>query len=271
LTYHLHLDFPQPEDASAKIWRYVAFWKFHDLIDKGALYFSRPDQFPDPWEGHFTRADVRAWPDRYPHIPMDMQAAHIRKVVGLCCWHINEFESEALWRLYLPDSEGVAIQSTVQGLVGSFDDNPNQHVSLGLVRYVDYENFKINWINELLPLFYKRREFEHERELRAIVGLRRTDENGVLHWIRRPLDGGLHVTVALSTLLQKVVLAPGASASLQEKVLGIMEGVGMDPGRVTRSRLEGEPDYELPIRKLREEVGRQAPNHATAPDGWRRR
>ena len=248
--YHLHLDFRQPKETKASIWRYLALWKLEDLLEKRALYFARPDRFEDPWEGHFTKVDIQDRLERYPHVPMDIQAAHIRQIVGLSCWHINGFESEGFWKLYLPDNEGVAIQSTVEGLVESIDDNPSQHVSIGLVTYVDYERFHIDLNNELLPLFYKRKEFEYERELRAIVGLRRRDGRGGYHWIRSPLDGGVHVGVDLEKLIHRVVLSPGASCDSEARVANAMKGAGIRAGRVTRSRLEDNPEYDLPLRSF---------------------
>jgi hypothetical protein len=38
------------------------------------------------------------------------------------CWHQNEFESEAMWRLYSENHKGIAIQTTFQDLVDSIDD-----------------------------------------------------------------------------------------------------------------------------------------------------
>ena len=45
-----HQDFKTPKDNS-KIWRYMDFTKFIDMLDKSALFFTRVDKLGDPFEG----------------------------------------------------------------------------------------------------------------------------------------------------------------------------------------------------------------------------
>src|SRR5258708_5341629 len=48
-------DWPYGElHPSELLWRYMDFWKFEGLVRNAALYFSRPDQFKDPFEGRFS-------------------------------------------------------------------------------------------------------------------------------------------------------------------------------------------------------------------------
>jgi hypothetical protein len=52
-----HPSFEKPDNADAKVWRYLNFTKFLSLIDKEALYFSRLDCLGDPFEGSVTLVD----------------------------------------------------------------------------------------------------------------------------------------------------------------------------------------------------------------------
>ena len=42
--------------------------------------------------------------------------------MAINCWHMNDFESEAMWKLYLKSNEGIAIQSTYQRLIDSLSN-----------------------------------------------------------------------------------------------------------------------------------------------------
>lgn len=83
------------------------------------------------------------------------------------CWHANEAESEAMWRLYCPGRRGVAIQTTYEKLDASLPAT----VLLGRVTYIDYETRMVTeaMINGLSRLMHKRLAFEHEREIRALI------------------------------------------------------------------------------------------------------
>src|SRR5262245_6810727 len=119
--------FDPPEDPAIPLWRYMSFTKFLSLADSRALYFARTDLLGDPWEGSLTRMEA----ERRKVLEAE---GHTRKLHGTThekiraevtntianCWHMNRYESMAMWRLYLTAPEGVAIQSTFQRLTDSF-------------------------------------------------------------------------------------------------------------------------------------------------------
>jgi hypothetical protein len=79
------------------------------------------------------------------------------------CWCENEHESDAMWRLFSEHSQyAIAIRTTVGRLRKSVD----AHVTLGRVRYIDYDK---EYPDISFPHFFKRVAFEHEREVRAVV------------------------------------------------------------------------------------------------------
>lgn len=44
----------------------------------------------------------------------------------ISCWHMNEYESAAMWKLYAKSSDAIAIQTTFQKLCESIGDEvPN--------------------------------------------------------------------------------------------------------------------------------------------------
>lgn len=57
--------FKSPESENVKIWRYLDFTKFISLLETNSLYFARADQFNDPFEGSYTKADVQNRNEKY--------------------------------------------------------------------------------------------------------------------------------------------------------------------------------------------------------------
>lgn len=112
--------FNMPANEHTTIWRYMDFTKFVSLLDKKALYFSRPDKLSDKFEGAIPRPTVMARKTLVSGSPiaedtlkvMSQGAQEVRKFVFLNCWHMNNNESAAMWQLYVQKNEGVAIRST---------------------------------------------------------------------------------------------------------------------------------------------------------------
>lgn len=84
----------------------------------------------------------------------------------ICCWHLNEYESEAMWRLYCGTDGGVAVQTTYSNLVESISTEYDTYV--GLVRYVDYATTTFESGNAFWPVMHKRAAFSHEQEVRLV-------------------------------------------------------------------------------------------------------
>lgn len=61
--YKEHPVFEKPENENAKIWRYIDFTKFVSLLDKSALFFTRADRLGDPFEGSYSRANIKLRPE----------------------------------------------------------------------------------------------------------------------------------------------------------------------------------------------------------------
>ena len=57
--------FESPQDENAKIWRYMDFTKFVNLLDTSKLFFPRADKLGDPFEGSFPRGNVMLRPIAY--------------------------------------------------------------------------------------------------------------------------------------------------------------------------------------------------------------
>lgn len=239
-----HEVFSPPTDVQTRIWRYVDLAKFLWLLSKRSLFFARADSFSDPFEGSFTRANVRLRPEVYAgKIPEAMRsqlsafAEWSRQWTFVQCWHGSSHESAAMWDLYASASGSIALQSTFARLR---DALPSE-AFVGAVQYVDYANFFIPEHNSLAPYVHKRLSFEHEREIRAIIQRLPTDGEEILVGKPNP-DPGVAIEVELSDLLEQIVVAPTSPSWFAELVVEVTGKYGLTVP-VIRSQLEERPVY----------------------------
>ena len=215
-----HPVFIAPENSEIKVWRYMDFTKMISLIDTRRLFFTRADMFNDPFEGSYPKINVEARNYVPPEIPEEgkeiyTQAMnnmgninkHWPRYTAISCWHINEYESAAMWSLYLKSDEGIAIQSTYKRLKKSIIDE--ERVYLGLVKYIDYEKDLIESGNILGPFVHKRKSFEHERELRGVL-MKWPTSAGEKGFTEETITGGVPIKVDIEEMIEKIYVAPNA-------------------------------------------------------------
>ena len=171
-----HPVFVPPDDPSIKIWRYMDFTKFVSMLESGSLFFARADMFEDPFEGSMSKANLEHRPNVYgDQIPAEAFKAlsdtirRSRTCTWVNCWHMNEHESAAMWSLYASAdrAQAIAIQSTYARLKTALDASPDTYI--GIVHYIDYDRDWMPEGNLMYPIVHKRKSFEHERELRAVI------------------------------------------------------------------------------------------------------
>jgi hypothetical protein len=220
--YKPHEAFEPPTDEDIRIWRYFDFTKFVALLHSKALFFSRPKFLGDPFEGYYPPTIFRDNPIMfqrfYPLVKL------FENFLFINCWHMNNYESDAMWKIYLSNNEGIAIQSTYNKLKYSFREYDSIDISLGKVKYIDYhtESFPPE-LQAYLPFLHKRREFSHEFELRAIA-LKRPSEGEIAN---EPI-AGINLEVDLSVLIEKIVISPYAPNWFMDVVYQTIKNFGFD-------------------------------------------
>jgi len=215
-----HPLFAQPEDPSAKVWRYMDFTKFVSLMDSKCLFFPRADKFHDPFEGSMPIPNITGRAAFLETIPNPERSITKESITSsweigknwpryhaINCWHMNDHESAAMWKLYLKSDEGIAIQSRYSKLCESIIYE--QPFYVGMVKCIDYDKDFIPPNKLLSPFLYKRKSFEHEREVRILIAKWPITENG-LDWKLETMDFGLSVRVDLPRLIERIYIAPGA-------------------------------------------------------------
>jgi len=246
--YKEHPVFEKPENDEATIWRYLDFTKFVSLLDKSALFFSRADRLDDPFEGSLPKANIRLRPLVYKdEIPADafQRITNLRKHLVKCtavnCWHLNEYESAPMWKLYLKSNEGIAVKSTFNRLRSCFKDE-KRGIYIGKVQYIDYEKDWLPEGNLFYPFVHKRKSFEHEQELRAVIQEYCYKEGGDIDWSKSPFEDGIYIQVDLNILMDKIYLAPTSPKWLFELIKSVSKRYELDK-EVHQSTLDDVPAY----------------------------
>jgi hypothetical protein len=140
----------------------------------------------DIWKPLNVPYDIQQQKEMHSRINRDE-----RQIFFINCWHFNEHESSAMWKIYSKEDEGIAIQTTFKRLCSSFKEF-DRIIWIGKVKYIDYSKEDIPDTNSLNKFLYKRKSFEYESEIRAII---------------QPLDPELkipyHMLDGINTILEK--------------------------------------------------------------------
>lgn len=255
-----HYFSPNPYEipkSDSHLWRYMDFTKYMSMLSTSGLYFPRADTFEDYYEGaKGVKTNKNKWDNHYRSffkeamknppegVEWNQADEHIekeaerllkklndggeasKKRVFISCWHENEHESEAMWRLYSTYLDNaVAVRTTYASLYESLGKNPS--IAIGRVRYIDF-NKSFAGVND--SFWRKRKSFEHEREVRALIHDHECNDKGKI------------VKCDLNTLVEEVFLSPSSPAWFCDLINDVNEKFGINV-QVSQSRLNDEPFF----------------------------
>jgi len=217
------------------IWRYMSFTKFVDLIATKKLYFHRLDQNEDSWEGFL--------PENY-----DIKdKLYIRYNRYINCWSINNYESAAMWKVYGPPGESVAIKTNVGKLKESLKGF-GIPIHMGKVKY---EKENIPHLDFYLPVLYKIKPYYDEHELRLCLSSAETpnpqDFTPLIEALKtfgcdmksedilkncsddehskKANPKGICARVDLNSLIDKVIMCPDKKSYLKDSLIHTLKHV----------------------------------------------
>jgi hypothetical protein len=220
-----------PEDPDTIVWKYLDLSKFLDLLMSQKIFMSRSDKFEDQYEGTFsepTFEEIRKLSIDNPDF-LNYYKSH-REKVAISSWHINEYESFAMWQIFTQNSEGLAIQSTIGRLQNALKPETNFDQHIGEVNYIDYKKEYIPFDDMFFPFLFKRKSFQYEREVRIITD---TGENKIT------LNEGLKINVDISQLIEKIYIHPKSENWYKNLVIQLVKQLGFD-FTIEKSDLESE-------------------------------
>ena len=227
--YKDHRTFSTPP-SDALLWRYMDFTKFVSLLEQRALFFAKVSRLGDPFDGSITKFTLSEslWKRlSNPEILRD-ELRRYRERNLISCWNESAYESAAMWKLY---GQHIAVRTTSARLCRSFVCKEDVYV--GKVRYVDYEADHISFNNIFNLYLHKRRGFEHEQEVRAVISV---GDGDTADW------AGQYYDVDVEVLVEQVVVAPFAAGWFFDLVRAVAEKYGLG-APVEKSALEVTPTF----------------------------
>jgi hypothetical protein len=169
---------------------------------------------------------------------------------------MNDDESQAMWKIYAGENAGIAVQSTVGRLKEALRKVPFP-VCLGEITYVDRDQYTRQWEGaSRSPYMFKRKEFEFEREMRALISGEHNlkiryiaedgsdgDQNSWTAHVVEPIDPGLagqFVSVDVNMLIERLVISPRCPEWFPNMIYGVGKGLGYSL-RTYPSAISGNP------------------------------
>ncbi len=166
------------------IYRYITLGQFIHMVERKRIYLSKVIKWEDPQEGFLISVYINLNIKRANNSSNDAEKKDLKKLrndfqlykdltFGTSWSFLNE--SDAMWRIYSKQSNGVQIQTTVKKLKNVI---ANSKVPQGWdgIRYtvgkVDYDGDDPAGLilSKLLHAFLQKdKPFEHEKEVRGLI------------------------------------------------------------------------------------------------------
>lgn len=220
--------------VSNRLWRYLDYFKFEDLIKSGSLYYSRLDRFQDKLEGVSPFSCIKAIAsDLEKNEEQKREAIRLynirmernREIGFASCWHINDGLNYNMWDSYgHKAADSIAIRATERKLCSVLKKSGFPFLNEP-VQYFEEPYFNQNayWF----PTMFKRKEFQSEQEFRSIL---------FAHGISL---GGIKIKIDLKDLIDRIYVHPNASKDFFKEIRKLVKAKGL----------------QIPIRQERDKTG----------------
>ena len=184
------------------------FPKFYSLLRTSQLYFPSANvlHLVDPFEGSLPRREYDNMLKRMNRDSIVRAAQNFRENTLISCWHFNDAESVAMWKIYSQLGNGIVISTSFSDFKDAFEE-AEEDVYAGKVIYVDYNEHVFyqgekdfpTGLNVFMYFIHKRSIYRGEQEYRAVIStLNSTGLNTT----------GKFIKVSLPKLVRDVVLSP---------------------------------------------------------------
>lgn len=271
----------QSIEENYTLWRYMSLDKLINLLSTNSLFFTPLSSYreTDPFEGLlpknaltflqeiFQEKSIENSIDAFistKDIPIkthnlinelitqsnqtqkDLIKKYYRTIADaqlVNCWHANNRESEAMWRLYSDNGKGIAITTNIELLIKAFQDtDTDKTINVGKVRYLDFDNHNFS-ISDctvdgyILPLI-KRDSFRHENEVRIHTSFdlfgKSLDEVQITPCV---------LPVNVSALIEQIYISPYAKEPFVSSTKEICKLYNIDEDKIIISNLLNSTDW----------------------------
>ncbi|CFQ87887.1 MULTISPECIES: DUF2971 domain-containing protein [Yersinia] len=226
------------------IYRIMPIHRFLQMLEEKKLTLVKPKKWDDPFENALLNCVVETSDG-------ETGSFSAKDCVYGQCWTFHR-ETDAMWRIYSHDKDGVRVSTTPRKLLTALRKAEPKHHNLkcfiGKVSYLPKKALlkklqSINLLNDngsgiAESLLYKRTEFKHENEIRLIYS---GDDDACISDIFK-------FDIDPAELLDRVLFDPRMEKNLRQAYVLAIEGKGCKT-EVKRSTLYDAPPgliFKLP-------------------------
>lgn len=218
-----HYVFKTNNSFNKPLWRYMDFWKFLNILETKSLYFSNSDNLGDSNEGRIPyfifekilEEDKMNGNDNNNELNIFLEN-NLRKSHLISSWSFAERESFAMWKMYAKDKIGIAIETDLNSLKGSFNKT-KRDVYLGEINYINEENYYFDASNMFYPFITKLDFYKFENEIRCIT-ITESNEDAKSKLVE----------VDLYTLIKKAHISPNSKIEFLKLIELLKKENGLD-------------------------------------------
>lgn len=209
-------------EDSTKLFRYLKLSQFVEFIEKRQAYFTNIKCWEDTWEAPTSQLPSEKLNEEYEG---NDQNLYLERMIGQC-WSL-EGVSDALWRIYSTEKEGILIQTTAERfrlIKGIKLAMLAPVVYYGDLRKAIYQLKNMKYYDGIFGEgFLKRKAFEHEKEVRIITV---NDEK----FISKRHNSMVHVEFDLDpkSFIESIIIDPRSSDWYVETIKSYCQRAGLD-------------------------------------------
>jgi hypothetical protein len=224
---------------STELARYMNLKKFLSLVINKQLFFCRIDKLEDKFEGtmpKISKSLLIQWyknmRDRENFFDLPFTDNMIEENVNenmefriklnaitcVNCWNEYNGESYALWKIYSDLDQGIMIKSKYINIINSLN-NSSDDIFCSKIKYIDYENDRIDLGNTFAPFIHKHKAYSYENEIRLIHLIPNT--NYTYDWENEKYQNGKMISVDINKLIEEVVVSPYSD----DNIIEILESI----------------------------------------------
>ncbi len=215
------------------IWRYMPYERLLSILETESIFFAKVTTYEDDlFEGSYNKASTDHYTQWLQANEAELTetstaddqrienslwlAEKMKNLVLVNCWHMNDYESVAMWKLYSNYENGVAIRTTFGRLKKSLEGY-SKLIHGGAVQYIDIKQHRISFTNTLAPYTFKRLSFAYERELRLTTQVE--PEKGFDYdWSTEEFINGKLIPCDIKLLFHAVFVSPKYSEEFKSQV-----------------------------------------------------
>jgi hypothetical protein len=226
------------------IYRVFGIQRLFEIFSTCKNTLVRPTLWDDPFENFILTQAIQVTKNPNAYIA-------VRDGFYGQCWSMIK-ESDAMWRIYSPDKNGVKVKTTVGKLFDSFCNSQEViqgECFIGKVSYMKDSKLRKNlkdrvWLSQEIvdamsqarSLLFKRVEFQHEAEVRLLYlsKIAFEDKNNLFHYSIEP-----------EKIIEKIEFDPRLHREVYDAYkYYLVEKVGFDESKITQSTLYTVPNVQ---------------------------